>query len=243
LKNKYMVLWLEAPLQAWGASSRLWYRDTLDFPTKSGIIGMLMCGMGRSGEQKEFLASLSSLDHTIFSFLNTNNIGDRTFISKKEVNLRDFHMIGSGYDKKDPWEYLNMLKNFEGKKADGGSKITYRYYLQDAFFAAIIEIPESLEAEITEGLTAPVWELFLGRKCCIPSDIIFRGCFDTKDEAASKAMEIANDKSLGLKFTVKDGAHDGDEIFTINDIPVTFGEKKTYRDRQVTIVNAPMNNQ
>ena len=40
-----LLLWLEAPLQSWGAGSRYGRRDTLPFPTRSGILGLL-CFVG-----------------------------------------------------------------------------------------------------------------------------------------------------------------------------------------------------
>ena len=48
----------------------------------------------------------------------------------------DFHMVGSGYDDKNPWEALLIPKTSEGKKGRRRwNKMTYRYYLQDARFA------------------------------------------------------------------------------------------------------------
>jgi CRISPR system Cascade subunit CasD len=62
--------------------------------------------------------------------------------SKERVTLlRDFHMVGSGYNDQDPWETLLIPKKTDGKPAvGGGSKITYRYFLQDAAFAIVLEV-------------------------------------------------------------------------------------------------------
>lgn len=54
--NPYLLLWLEAPLQAWGHDSRFGRRDSLDFPTKSGTLGLLCCARGAGGEEREWLA-------------------------------------------------------------------------------------------------------------------------------------------------------------------------------------------
>ena len=43
----YLLLWLEGPLQSWGADSKYYNRTTLPFPTKSGILGLLCFGEGR----------------------------------------------------------------------------------------------------------------------------------------------------------------------------------------------------
>ena len=34
-----LLLWLEAPLQSWGVDSRFGRRDTLPFPSRSGVLG------------------------------------------------------------------------------------------------------------------------------------------------------------------------------------------------------------
>ena len=61
-------MWLEAPLQSWGCSSRFGRRETLGFPTKSGVLGMLLCAMGRGGEQRDLLCQLSSLQLSVAAF-------------------------------------------------------------------------------------------------------------------------------------------------------------------------------
>ena len=49
MANPYLLLWLEAPLQAWGHDSKFGRRDSLDFPTKSGVLGLLCCARGARG--------------------------------------------------------------------------------------------------------------------------------------------------------------------------------------------------
>jgi CRISPR system Cascade subunit CasD len=42
-------------------------------------------------------------------------------------------------------------------------------------------------------------------------------------------------------FSVVDGVlseDDADEVFTLNDVPVQFGEDKRYSDRQVSLIHA-----
>jgi CRISPR-associated Cas5-like protein len=38
-------MWLEGPLQSWGDHSKYGRRDTLTFPTKSAIYGMILAAM------------------------------------------------------------------------------------------------------------------------------------------------------------------------------------------------------
>lgn len=251
MTSKYLLLWLEAPLQSWGFDSRFNRRDTLEFPTKSGILGLLLCAMGLSGEQREILSRFSSLKQTVLSY------EWRSASKKPEVRtlLHDFQMIGSGYNDKDSWEKWMIPKTSEGKPAvGGGTKITHRYYLQDAKFAAVVEVPSDLSEEIARALQNPAWPLYLGRRCCIPTELIYRCTFDSEEDALQHLQEYLNQRAqerntaerfpkdwqLHEIFRVVDGQHSGSggfnaaNTFILNDVPIQFGKEKKYRDRTVT---------
>lgn len=229
-----MLLWLEAPLQSWGADSRFGRRDTLDFPTKSGLLGLLCCALGAGGEQRELLAAMAPLRQTVLAFQRKE--------AERPPLLRDFQMVGSGYDNDDDkWKKLMIPRKRDGSTAvGGGSKMTYRYYLQEATFAIAMEIPAARTEEFAEALQAPVWDLYLGRKCCAPTDVVFRGNFDTETAVIEAATAIAAEKSLAESFRVRDYApgdeHEG-EILVLNDVPVRFGSRKKYHERRVTIIH------
>lgn len=228
MSNVHLLLWLEAPLQSWGADSRFGRRGTLDFPTKSGVLGMLCCALGAGGEQKELLVEMGSLLQTVLSFRRSRD---------RESLLRDFHMVGSGYDDKNPWETLLIPKKSDGTPAvNGGSKITFRYYLQDAAFAVIMEVPSGKSTLFADALENPYWDIYFGRKCCAPTDFIYRGCFNTESASIEKALEIAQDKRLVEDFRVVDGEYEGETII-LNDVPIQFGEQKIYRERRVTVIS------
>lgn len=42
----WLALWLDAPLQSWGFESRFDRRHTAMFPTKSGVLGLVLAAMG-----------------------------------------------------------------------------------------------------------------------------------------------------------------------------------------------------
>lgn len=46
MSQPYLLLWLEGPLQSWGHDSRFGRRETLHFPTKSGVLGMVCAALG-----------------------------------------------------------------------------------------------------------------------------------------------------------------------------------------------------
>lgn len=228
--SRYLLLWLEAPLQSWGSSSKFGRRDTLPFPTKSGIYGLLLAALGASGPQQELLASLSEFKQTVIAYRRMDRKDYQTPL------LMDFQMVGSGYDSNDPWQRMLIPKKSDGSPAvGGGTKMTYRYYLQDSFFAVIQEVDEELAPTLANALKDPVFELFLGRKCCIPTDFIYRGIYSTADKASSAALEISKNKSLAESFHVQEGEFEG-EVMVIDDVPIQFGEWKKYRDRIVTMI-------
>jgi len=242
MENPKLLLWLEAPLQSWGFDSKFGRRDTQAFPTKSGVIGLVCAAMGAGGEARELLHEFSDLRQTVISFVRAEQTPDGFVRWDREPLLRDFQMVGSGYDNEDPWENLMIPKMSNGKKPVGsGTKMTYRYYLQDAAFAVILEIPPGKTEEIAGCLRNPVWDLYLGRKSCIPTDFIYRGTFDDETEAIRQAISIAEMKNRVEEFRVLQGVPVGDEadeVLTLNDVPIQFGPEKRYRDRQVSLFYA-----
>nr|EES53470.1 MAG: CRISPR-associated protein, Cas5 [Leptospirillum ferrodiazotrophum] len=239
MSNPYLLLWLEAPLQSWGFDSKFGRRETLKFPTRSGVVGLVCSALGAGGEQRELLAEFSSLRQTVISFVRSRQTENGKQKLDREPLLRDFQMVGSGYDDRDPWMSLMIPKTISGgRSVGGGTKMTYRFYLQDTFFAVIFESLPQQSLEIAEALRNPVWDLYLGRKNCVPTDFIYRGTFETQEEAEKSAYDIATEKNLLEDFRVLDGVDDideCDEVMTLNDIPVQFGMDKRYRDRRVGV--------
>ena len=236
MDTRYILLWLEAPLQSWGYDSKFDRRDTLDFPTKSGVLGLVLCALGASGEQRELLARFSDLKQTVISFCSYDEKNEK--FEKKLPFLHDFQMIGAGYDSSDIWQSLLIPKKSDGSKPVGtGTKLTHRYYLQGAIFAVLFEVPADLSQNIITALQHPVYDIYLGRKCCVPAEFVYQGIFDTAEKAETAAVQKAanrQNRKLREDFRVIDGESEKGDVFTLNDVPVQFGTQKKYRDRRVT---------
>jgi len=236
MPNPWLLLWLEGPLQSWGHDSKFGRRDTLPFPTRSGVLGLVLAALGAGGEQRELLAEFAPLAQTAISFARRKKFGETWIKQPKEPLLRDFQMVGAGYDDSDPWTTLLIPKKSGGGKAIGGGvKMTYRHYLQDACFAVLLQAPAARSETIAEALQRPTWELFLGRRHCAPTDFIYRGTYGESEAAELAARNLAESKQLIVDFRVLDGEHTGERL-TLMDVPVQFGERKRYRDRCVTII-------
>lgn len=232
MNDPYLLLWLEAPLQSWGHDSRFGRRDSLDFPTKSGVLGLLCCARGASGEERGWLADCAELDMQVIGYVPVDKQGKPL---QRLPLLRDFQMVGSGYDDQDPWQSLLIPKTSEGKKAvGGGTKMTYRYYLQDMAYAVALQVPAGELEALVDALTNPVWDLYLGRKNCVPTEFIYQGVFETAKDALLAADSFATGKNRAFALQALQGEHPG-EVLILNDVPLQFGAHKKYRDRRVTV--------
>jgi CRISPR system Cascade subunit CasD len=233
MSDSYLLMWLESPLQSWGHDSKFGRRDSLDFPTKSGIYGLLCCALGAGGKQTEWLAHWADRDLQVEAYVPIKKQGGAL---PRQPLLRDFHMVGSGYDDQNPWQNLLIPKTSDGKKAvGGGTKMTYRYYLQDMAFAVALQGPLEELAALEAALQNPVWDLYLGRKNCVPTEWIAQGIYSDSQAAMDKARQLAESKNRVPVFQVLQGEHEG-EVLTLNDVPIQFGEHKLYRDRRVTVL-------
>jgi CRISPR system Cascade subunit CasD len=228
MANAYLSLWLEGSMQSWGVDSRHSVKDTLNFPTKSAILGILLASMGKSGEQTELLGELGPLDLQVMAYATPN---------VKPATLNDFHMVGSNYDLTDEWQALFQTRKFDGSKANGGSKLTYRRYLLDVCFGVVIEVPDHMKDEIIQGLSEPVYDIYLGRKSCVPTDFIYKGVFDSLEDAKNHLANVAEIKEKEIQFSVIQGQDNTSKSsLLLNDVPISFGRIKEYKSRSVSII-------
>ncbi len=241
--NKKLLLWLEGPIQSWVFESKFNFgvKRTFQTPTKSGIMGLICCALGKNKGEEEFLSSFIGLQQDVYSYKKEDY--------KKEDNdiLTDFNMISSNYCKNNSWERSMFLVNGDGKvptKSSGGSgqesegKLSYKKYLMNACFAVILEIPNEYEDLITKALINPYWPIFLGRKTCTPSEFVFQGLFDSDEQAVQKINILSNEKKLRLTSMNSDKEfNDYDEKIILNDVLLSLGFRKEYQGREVFIKN------
>jgi CRISPR system Cascade subunit CasD len=148
-----ILLRLEAPMQAWGDGSRFQLRRTADAPTKSGVIGLILCASGTSRiEAGPLLTELRALRFGV----RVDRSGTRGW---------DYHTAGAGYG----------IHSAEGKvkrtstTGEPETLLSRREYLFDASFVAGLEGATEAIERIAGWLNEPVWPVFLGRKCCVPT--------------------------------------------------------------------------
>ena len=154
-----LFLRLAGPMQSWGTSSQLQLRRTDDYPSRSGVLGIVLCAMGISRQDsREELERLVPLAMGV----RVDQSGDKGW---------DYHTTGAK---------IGILS------ADGKIKITQstgevetqlsrRQYLYDASFLVALQGPPTIIEVCAAALEDPVWPVFLGRKSCVPSEPVFSG--------------------------------------------------------------------
>lgn len=196
-----LVLRLEGPLQAWGTASQFNRRETDLLPSRSAVMGIICAALGLlrgSQEEQEFLAQCASLRFKAIAVPRMRH--------NKEMPVRrleDYHTV------------------MDTPKADGGRKdchITRRQYLMDAAFCALLVGDRTLLTRAAKALQDPVWGLWLGRKCCIPSAPVFAGLFNTEEEAFHTCLP----RPLAELIWTEDAPPESEGEDSVSDMPLSF---------------------
>ncbi len=146
-----LALVLAGPLQSWGHQSLFTRRNTLPFPTKSGLVGLLAAAEGidrHAPDHEERVAGLADLGVLVCRI--PRKFGNRP----TAPTLEDYHTVQ------------------DCRTASGGVKgteLTRRHYLQDCLFVVLLQGNPSMLAKVAGSLRNPVWGLWLGRRACVPS--------------------------------------------------------------------------
>ncbi|HEY3322255.1 MAG TPA: type I-E CRISPR-associated protein Cas5/CasD [Planctomycetota bacterium] len=155
MNARALYLRLEGPLQAWGVASNWTVRDTCREPTKSGIAGLLCCALGLRRDSAELAGWIEKI--------NALQFGVREDIPGRL--LKDYHTVGAGIGNlkaKGRIKFIPNTTTFE-------PIVSYRSYISDASFLAVLLGEEKTLEQLQLRLESPEWPLFLGRKCCPPS--------------------------------------------------------------------------
>lgn len=179
-----LFLRLEAPMMAFGSSASWDFKDSLNFPTKSAIIGMLSSALG-----------YPKGDSRIIELSRKLKVSVR--IDRKGTKLSDYQIISGG------------TYNANGDFLDE-TKTSNRTYLADASFLVAICGEEDILMACKNALDDPEWIPFIGKKSCIQS-VPLTGrisCeYGSVDEAFDKesTCERRDDKKLSIIIEDVDG--------------------------------------
>lgn len=164
-----VFLRLAGPMQAWGTGSRLQLRRTDAIPSKSGILGLILCALGiRREDAVSKVGSLVNL-----------SMGVR--IDRCGETIWDYHTAGA-------WIGIRQAKGgvkFTASTKQPEAQLSRRQYLCDASFLVALQGDPQVIAQIAKALEDPVWPVFLGRKSCVPTSPVLAALGTFVDLAAA----------------------------------------------------------
>ena len=203
----FLGLRLEGPLQSWGFDSQFNRRNTGLMPTKSAIAGMCCAALGYGRgtfQEHEFLTAFTNVRMTAISKPCTidKNGKDRELSVRR---LQDYHTV------QNTRRATGVINN--------DCVLTHRQYLADAAFGVLLEGAAAFMADISDALANPVWGLWLGRKCCIPTAPILAGIWQDKTEALQSLIGAEPLDSFAYQ---EDVVRFEDGRDSLPDMPVSF---------------------
>jgi CRISPR system Cascade subunit CasD len=202
-----LLLRLAAPLQSWGTLDRFGLRSTDTEPSKSGVVGLLCAAMG-----------IPRGDATTIAELGRLAMGVR--VDREGEMLRDYHTTGGGsFAGRPHGVYDAKLKRAEHTVP------TERFYLADASFLVALHGEAKLIERARDGLLAPVWPIFLGRKACPPAGPVFVGIVDDRSslEECLRVWARDDDAPNGpLRLVLESGP----EGRARDDVPLSFDPRR-----------------
>lgn len=186
-----LAIYLDAPLQSWGVSSRFQRRGTELHPSKSGVLGLVAAAMGidkHAPDEAERLAPLAACAFSVFPVAIHEQC-------QPVLRMEDYHTVGGGYDRDDPVARLRIAR-----KASGGPSttvVTRRFYLEQARFACVLEGTADTLRQAATALENPVWGVWFGRKCCLPAAPLLPTLAATADESLRLLLEKVRGRVAG----------------------------------------------
>ncbi|WP_280316942.1 type I-E CRISPR-associated protein Cas5/CasD [Nocardia wallacei] len=219
-----LALRLAGPLQSWGSRSRFVRRDTEDAPTKSGVLGLIAAAQGR--RRSDPLEDLLDL-----------RFGVR--IDQPGRLVRDFQTAQRPRTERDGstrWQSLPL---------------SYRYYLADAVYLAVVEGERALLDGIDHALRHPHFPLYLGRRACPPAGPVACGVFDdTLDTRLATHPWLVSERTQKRTratqvelATVRDARPGDTGTEMLRDNPVSYDpDRREYAWRQVVRATVRIDN-
>ena len=162
----FLILKLDGPMQAWGDHTYEDFRPSRDFPTRSGLLGLLGSCLGIEREDTDSQVRLADsvefavrADLTVFRPERTEHEGGT--VKRKPSRLADFHtVLAARLVKREP----NGTP-----KANPNPVVSRREYLYDAHFTVAVgqrdEAAFPLET-VEAHLRNPIYTPSLGRRSC-----------------------------------------------------------------------------
>ena len=169
----FLILKLQGPMQSWGEHTFEGLRPSANFPTRSGLLGLLGACLGIARNDRERLQALAD-SVGIAVRVDRRSITGKDGISRElpMVKMTDYHTV------KDARENYAGLKSHETIQ-------TWREYLYDAEFTVALWIQPSAAITLDDleaAVKRPLFTPYLGRRSCPISRPLFHSCVQAANE-------------------------------------------------------------
>ncbi|GLU49913.1 type I-E CRISPR-associated protein Cas5/CasD [Nocardiopsis ansamitocini] len=221
-----LLLRLAGPMQSWGEHSAFGERDTLPYPTRSGLIGMFAAAQGV--QRGEPLERYAELELTVR-------------VDRPGVRMVDFHTVGGGLPRD------RTVPTAEGKRRGENQTtiVTRRSYLADAVFTVAVTGPAT--HDIADALLTPHWQPYLGRRSFVPDPLLVlrRSVADPVAELLGavplpyRRMSGTDAETVVDVLYERDPGGEGPErtLAVLSDVPRSFASaSRRYATRRISIV-------
>jgi CRISPR system Cascade subunit CasD len=206
--EEYLILRLDAPLQAWGDVAMDPRRPTRAYPSLSGLTGLIASALGWRYRDADRTTALQDL--LCFAVRE-----DR----RPEV-VRDYHTADLGRIGTQGWTRWGIEKRAGSAKE--GTQILERFYLAGAVFTVTLglrQTPAELPGfgkvtldDLESALRHPARPLFLGRRGCPPATPLLRRSGHARVRAASPAEALLE---VPLRDQPRGGGEESPEVRTV----------------------------
>ncbi|MGD8108115.1 type I-E CRISPR-associated protein Cas5/CasD [Pantoea sp. FN0302] len=155
--KEYLVFQLYSPLASWGEEAVGEIRHSATVPGRSALLGLLAAAMGIARDEEDKLNLFNQHYHLAVHAL-----------ASQDRWLRDYHTVSAPRENKKHGYYTRRDELYLAPE-EVGTLISQREYRCDGYWQVAVSItpgaPYSLDA-LCDGLLAPHFPLYLGRKCC-----------------------------------------------------------------------------
>lgn len=203
---KILLMRLKGPLQSWGTNSRFSLRDTDNFPSLSGVMGMLGSAMGYTRESKELIPLVEPLTIAVR-------------IDKAGRRIRDYQIIDTG--------------GSNGKKISERFYLADASFLVAVYDPE--GKSDALLERASLALKNPANALYLGRKSCPPSEYIDLGVQEVSSVEQALKLFSEFESLQGKTVNAWIPGNSGKHATLIGDLPLDYSMKnRLYSTRLIS---------
>lgn len=175
MNQKEIVLKMYAAFQGWGApGSSYKYRPVSDYPTKSGIVGMIGASLGILNSQEDKLINLGKQLEIEIDYEKSDKgtlVTDFQVVNGNQVTAKKYNL--PLYYNEDGLVIYPLLKTSADNKERMDPIVIYKEYRANATYYVKVKGDSKLIDDIIYSLYHPCFPIYFGKKCCIGNLDIF----------------------------------------------------------------------